>query len=232
MSLSKKKKARRAGRIKHVKEAAKAVDPTAPLAERYKSYHHEGKYLGHGIESIDVDVTAGGQVVGRAHINRLERSALDGLEEAGVLNDPRDSSAAKRRKAAGLFLWQTWFEAKIESHSTGLYDKVTGEMMPSGPPPPKSNNALNAEVKFYRLMDRCKPFHTVVRNVCCYNERPPMVVRDGLLRPCNWDEALRKGLDIIADIIASDMHGRVQGRGRGSKQAQTRHKAETDTMPA
>jgi hypothetical protein len=228
MSLSKKKKARRAGRIKHVKEAAKVVDPTAPLAERYKSYHHEEKYLGHGIESVATDVTAGGQVVGHAHINRLERSALDGLELAGVLNDPRDSSAANRRKAAGLLLWETWVEAEIESHSTGRYDKVTGEMMPSGQPPPKSNNALNKEVEFYRLMKLCFPFHTVVRNVCCYNERPPTVVRDGLARPCNWDEALRRGLDRIAD----DMQGRGKGRGKGSKQVQHRHRAEADIMPA
>lgn len=196
--MSKKSRAKRA-KIKHTKDAPKPANDASPLAERYKSYQYEGQWLGHGIEAIDVDVIAGGQITGRAHINRLEASALDGLRKAGVLDDPRDEGAAWRRHAAGQLLREIFEIAEIRSSSTGHYDKVTNEMLPGGAPHPKSNNALDHEVEYHRLMKLCFPYHTVARNVCCHNERPPTVVRDGQARTCNWDEALRKALDIIAD---------------------------------
>ena len=79
-------------------------------------------------------------------------------------------------------------------------------MVPSGVQHPESDRELDHQVEFQRLMRLCFPYHTVVRNVCCYNERPPRVIRDGGNRPCNWDEALRKGLDRIADdkFVAQD----------------------------
>ncbi|MDF2757214.1 MAG: hypothetical protein K0S94_2809 [Nitrospira sp.] len=155
-----------------------------------------------------MDMLSSGQIVGKAHINRMEASALDGLMKAGVLNDPKDEAAGRRRHAAGILLREIFDTAEIESSSTGHYDKVTNEMLPGGAPHPKGNNALEHEVEYHRLMKLIFPFHTVVRNVCCHNEKPPLVVRNGLARPCNWDEALRKGLDRIADDKFADSRKR------------------------
>jgi hypothetical protein len=204
-----KRRGAKGAKIKHTKESPRPVDDASPLPERYKSFEYEGRWLGHGIERMNAEISRTGRVVGWAHINRLEASALDGLLQAGVLDDPkRDSgrtpgsramSTRQRRHAAGMILRELFEEAEIESSSTGHYDKVTNEMLPGGAPHPKSNNALNSEVEYHRLMRLCFPYHSVVRNVCCHNERPPTVVRDGQRRPCNWDEALRRALDIIAD---------------------------------
>lgn len=188
---------------------------TSPVAERYKSFEYippgedrsARQWLGHGIEPLDVSVRTGGQIDAKAHINRLEASALDGLMKAGVLRDPGEverpssdpQSVSGRRHAAGILLREIFHEAGFESRSTGQYDKATNEMTPSGVQHPESDRELDHQVEFQRLMRLCFPFHTVVRNVCCYNERPPTVIRDGQNRPCNWDEALRKGLDRIAD---------------------------------
>lgn len=175
----------------------------SPLKERKKNFAFDGVWMGHGIEEIDVDVASGGQVTGSAFINRMEASALDGLFRAGVLDDPKDEQASIRRRSAGILLRTVFQNAEIEPRSTGQYDKVLNEMFGGGCcQHPKSQAAQNAEVDFFRLMRLSFPYNTVLRNVCCLNERPPVVVRNGLRTPCHWKIALCRGLDLIAEDSA------------------------------
>jgi hypothetical protein len=171
----------------------------SPLKERKKSYTFEGRWMGHGIEEIDVDVAIGGQITGSTFINRMEASALDGLFRAGVFDDPKDEEAAIRRRSAGIFLRKVFHDAEIEPRCVGQYDKVLNEMMGGSGQHPKSQMAQNSEVDFFRLMRLSSPYNEVIRDVCCLNERPPEVVRIGLRTPCHWKEALCRGLDLIAE---------------------------------
>ena len=211
--MGKGSKGRKRGRAGHQKQSSVQY-ATSPVPERFKSFEYippghdrsSAQWLGHGIESLDVSVQAGGQVDERAHINRLEASALDGLMKAGVLKDPGGmsgatdpESVANRRHAAGILLREIFHDSGFESRSVGQYDKAANEMTPSGTRQPESERELDNQAEFQRLMRLCFPYHTVVRNVCCYNERPPVVVRDGRERPCHWDEALRRGLDRIVE---------------------------------
>lgn len=190
----------RRGRVKATKQISRVEgSDTSPLQERYKSYHHDGQWLGSGIKPIDVAVLTGGQISGSAYINRLEATALDGLEQAGVLRDNRDEEASFRRHMAGLLLRTIFQKSGIETSQSASYDKTLNEMLPGGTPAPQSDNELDHEVEFTRLMRLAFPFNTVLLNVCCLNERPPLVVRNGARVLCNWDEALRKGLDRIAE---------------------------------
>jgi hypothetical protein len=201
--MGKKHRTGKKSKIASVKPSAKqaALDHMAPLRERYRNYEFDGFWMDHGIREVDVEISAGGIVSKtKAYLNTMEAPALDGLYRAKVLNDPRDEGLAERRRLAGLALRRIFHRSKIQAKSTGLYDKPLNAMMSSSQHP-KSNKAENCEVEFIRLMRRCFPYNTVVRNVCCLDERPPTIIRHGMRTPCMWDVALRAGLDILAEEL-------------------------------
>lgn len=178
-----------------------ALDHLPPLKERYRNYHFDGVWMDHGIRQVDVEISSGGIVSKtKAYLNTMEAPALDGLYRAKVLDDKRDEGLGERRRLAGLTLRRIFHRSQIQAKSTGLYDKPLNAMISSSQHP-RSNDADNNEVEFIRLMRLCFPYNTVLRNVCCLDERPPAVVRNGLKTPCSWDAALRNGLDIIANEI-------------------------------
>ncbi len=193
--MGKKKSARRKASVRH------AAVEMAPLKERYRNWSYDGRWMDHGIQEIEVEVLSGGLVTkARAYLNTMEAPALDGLFRARVLDDPADENVRYRRLMAGVELRRIFHRSQIQAKSTGLYDKPLNAMISSSPQP-QSNESLNNEVEFIRLMRLCYPYNTVVRNVCCLDERPPLVIRYGLATPCCWDVALRHGLDRIADEI-------------------------------
>lgn len=197
--MGKKHKAGKRTKVAQVSQAA--LDHMTPLKERYRNYHFDGVWMDHGIRQVDVEISSGGIVSKtKAYLNTMEAPALDGLYRAKVLNDKRDEGLAERRRLAGLALRRIFHRSQIQAKSTGLYDKPLNAMISSSQHP-KSNDAENNEVEFIRLMRLCFPYHTVLRNVCCLDERPPTVVRNGLRTPCSWEAALRNGLDIIANEI-------------------------------
>lgn len=197
--MGKKNRAGKKSKVATVRQAA--IEHMGPLKERYRNYHYDGVWMDHGIRQVDVEISSGGIVSKtKAYLNTMEAPALDGLYRARVLNDKRDETLAERRRLAGLALRRIFHRSQIQAKSTGLYDKPLNAMISSSQHP-KSNQAENCEVEFIRLMRACFPYHTVVRNVCCLDERPPEVVRNGLKVPCSWDTALRAGLDILANEI-------------------------------
>lgn len=197
--MSKKHKAGKKAKVAQVKQIV--VDHMSPLKERYRNYQHDGVWMDHGIRQIDVEIARGGIISKtRAYLNTMEAPALDGLFRAGVLNDPKDEGVAERRRLAGLELRRIFHRSQIQARSTGLYDKPLNAMVSSAQHP-KSEDAENNEVEFIRLMRLSHPFQTVLRNVCCLDERPPTVIRHGIATPCCWDVALRHGLDRLADIL-------------------------------
>ncbi len=197
--MSKKHKSGKKAKVAQVKQIV--VDHMSPLKERYRNYQHDGIWMDHGICQIDVEISRGGIVSKtRAYLNKMEAPALDGLFRAGVLNDPKDEGAAERRRLAGLELRRIFHRSQIQARSTGLYDKPLNAMV-SSTQHPKSEDAENNEVEFIRLMRLSHPFQTVLRNVCCFDERPPTVIRHGVATPCCWDVALRQGLDRLAEIL-------------------------------
>jgi hypothetical protein len=195
--MGKKHKAGKKSKVAQVSPAA--LEHMSPLKERYRNYHYNGVWLDHGIKEIDVEISSGGIVSkARAYLNTMEAPALDGLFRARVLDDPRDETVRFRRLMAGVELRRIFHRSQMQAKSTGMYDKPLNAMISSAQHP-KSNEADDNEVEFIRLMRLCFPYNTVLRNVCCLDERPPTVVRHGLETPCFWDVALRHGLDIIAN---------------------------------
>ena len=192
-------KKHRAGRKSKAVSLKSAVEHMAPLKERYRNYSYDGRWMDHGIKEIEVEISTGGIVSkAKAYLNTMEAPALDGLFRARVLDDARDETVRYRRLMAGVELRRIFHRAQMQSKSTGLYDKPLNAMV-SSVQHPRSNEADNHESEFIRLMRLCFPYNTVVRNVCCLDERPPEIIRHGLRTPCFWDVALRAGLDIIAN---------------------------------
>jgi hypothetical protein len=213
--MSKKHRPSAKKKSSHVKTSPAIVAEMAPLPQRYRNWAYDGAWLGHGIQKIDTEISQGGAVVtASAYINTMEAPALTGLFRAGVLSDPRNDEARHRRLMAGLAVRRIFQDSGMEAKSTGHYDKPLN-MMLGGCQHPKSNHADDNEVEFIRLMRLCFPYNTVVRNVCCMDERPPTVVRYGLETPCSWKTALCAGLDRIAD----DIEGRTRQPRRRRFQA-------------
>jgi hypothetical protein len=189
-----------------VKPVVELEAEMSPLAERRKNFVFDGIWLGHGIQPLDVSIASGGILTGTAFINRMEAPALDGLMAAHYLDDPSDgpdappdSTVAFRRHMAGLLVRGIFQISEIESRCTGLYDKPLNAMVGTGQAPRKSEMAEDHEVEFIRLMKMVFPYNTVLMNVCCLDQRPPTVVRSGLVTPCHWQVALCRGLDMVAE---------------------------------
>lgn len=196
--MSKKHRPSKKHKTAHIKPTAPILSEMSPLPERFRNYTFEGQWMDHGIQPIDTEISGGGVTTTRAYLNTMEAPALMGLFRAHVLDDAKDSQVRHRRLAAGLAVRRIFQDSKMESKSTGHYDKPLNLMLSSAQHP-KSNDADNNEVEFIRLMKLCFPYNTVVRNVCCMDERPPEVIRYGLKTPCSWKVALCHGLDRIAD---------------------------------
>jgi hypothetical protein len=212
--MSKKRRAaklkRKSLQVRSMKQAPRAAESelnqAAPNQFRYKHYEFEGMWIDCGIVPVSASISDTGHVTGTAYLNKMEARVLDGLKQAGVLNDPQDDLASIRRLLAGIFLRKKFHEAEIEPRSSGLYDKPLNAMF-SSHVPRKSEKAEDSEVVFLKLMKLTFPFNTVLLNVCCLDERPPSLVRHGVRVPCNWQTALRQGLDRVADFVFKESSG-------------------------
>jgi hypothetical protein len=201
---AKKKADRKPGSVPHQTISM----PTTERLDRrfvFRTWTRDGKCidvpLGNGFTVTAVGVDSGGRVNERAYRNSIERP-IDVLRAAGILR-PRQGdivTVENRRYAAGVELYKIYYEARIDSNVTAIYDKCAGIIMPGQFHEEKSDHAWDQHSRFNRIHRALHPYQHIIENICCKGEGYESRLKERLLA----------GLDLLADIL----FGRIDYRSR------------------
>lgn len=145
--------------------------------------------LGPAVILREREIQDGGIVTSTGSYNRYE-TALDKIKHAGELDGgaghPHRYKVSAWRRDAGLKLRKL-------AENRGIGNRQTFNWSPTGGLPPEDQTEEEArnEMAYLRALRLLGPYRQVVVRVCV----------DGAMPPTNasWSEALRRGLDILAE---------------------------------
>ena len=145
--------------------------------------------LGPAVVLREREIQEGGIVTSTGSYNRYE-TALDKLKHAGDLDGgpghPNRNKASSWRRDAGLKLRKL-------AETRGIGSRQTFNWSPTGglPPDEQTDQEAANEMAYMDALALLGPYKDVVVKVCV----------DGMMPPSNtsWHEALRRGLDLLAE---------------------------------